>query len=269
MSNLKHYRFVPLIALLLVLACKKNRTSKIEIPEPEPPHVTKTLIPIKFEATGLTINLKYKENTPLLTEISDAAGAKTLFTYTSDQYLSKIEKYNNGKLFYVGYYQKKDDEKMISKVVLFNYDDLKNNYTPKGFYTLTYNLLQQLSTIQYYNNANNLIDTRSQFYTTAKNLSEVDMIDNSGSINVNTYTFDQKKGIASNMDHAQLFALESEHWFLICSGNNLLSYRNQKSPLENTDFSYEYNGDGYPSKMTITKNKNTQQIKITYKSIEP
>jgi len=266
MSNLKHYHFAALFALLLVLACKKSRNAKIEIPEPEPPTITKTFVPIKLEAAGLIINLKYKENTTLLTEISEGGGStKTVITYNATSYPLALEKYKSSKLFYKVNY-KMEDKKVINKVLIFDYKDLLHTYTPRGYYTISYNDLQQPSGINYYSNSDYLIDTQS--HITSGNLSTVTTTNDSGFTNVHTYTFDQKKGIASNISYAQIFAIESEHWFLSYYLNNLLNYRNQKSPLENTDFSYEYNTDGYPSKMIISKDKNTQSIKITYKSIE-
>ncbi|TCC96449.1 hypothetical protein [Pedobacter hiemivivus] len=267
MSNLKHYHFSALFALLLVLACKKNQNTKIEIIAPEPPAVIKKFIPIKLEGSGLIINLKYMENTTLLTEISEAAGVKALIIYDADQYPSILEKYQRDKLIYKTYYRK-EDKKTINKMLMFDYNDLQHNFSPIGFYTLSYNNLQQVSTINYYNKSDQLTDTHIQSYTTSGNLSTVNATNNLGSTNVHTYIFDQKNGIASNIRYTQLLAFEFEHWFLSYCINNLLNYRNQKFPLENVDFSYEYNADGYPSKMIITKNKSIQSIKITYKSIE-
>lgn len=266
MSKLKHYRHATLVALLLVLACKKNRTAKTELIAPEPPVITKTFIPIKLEGTGLMINLKYKENTTLLTEISEAGGVKTIITYTEEEYPFSLEKYKNDILFYKTYYIR-EDKKNINKVLMFEYKNLQNNYTPIGSYTLSYNELQQPHTIQYYNKSNQPTDTQIRSYTSSGNLSAVNATNSLGFTNVDTYTFDQKYGISSSISYTRLFALELEHWFLKYMVNNLISYQNQKFPAENTDFSYEYNVDGYPSKMIITKNKNVQSIKITYKSI--
>ncbi|SDJ90964.1 hypothetical protein SAMN04487898_10527 [Pedobacter sp. ok626] len=266
MGNLKHHHFAALFALLFVLACKKSRNTKIEIPEPEPPVIIKTLVPIKLEAAGLIINLKYKENTTLLTEISEGEGStKTVITYNAAQYPIALEKYKSSKLFYKVNYRL-EDKKVINKVLIFDYKELLHTYTPRGYYTISYNDLQQLSSLHYYNNSDNLIEAQS--YIKSGNLSTVTTTNDSGFTNIHTYTFDQKKGIASSISYAQLFTIESEHWFLSYYLNNLLNYRNQKSPSENTDFSYEYNTDGYPSKMMISKDKNTQSIKITYKSIE-
>jgi hypothetical protein len=270
MNILKHYHFAAFFLLLLVFACKKSQNQHepvIRKPEPEPgkPQASKILVPVKFETTGLTLNLKYKENTGLLTEISDASGTKTVISYTAEQYPSELEKYKNGKLFYTAYYERAD-KKTTSKILMFETKD--SFFTPLGSYTLGYNNLQQLNEVKYYSHNEQLTKTRTLSYTSGNPLDET-ITNQPGSSDGNAYTFDQKKGISSHVNYSQILALEYEHWFLYCTSNNILSLQNQKSPLENISFSYEYNEDGYPSKMTITKNKITQHIKITYRAIAP
>ncbi|SMC58256.1 hypothetical protein SAMN04488101_101467 [Pedobacter nyackensis] len=271
MNILKHYHITALFLLLLVLACKKNQHTRPVIPEPEPvpvkppPAISKILVPIKLETTGLILNLKYKDKTDLLTEISDASGTKTVITYTAEQHPSELEKYKNGKLFYTAYYERAD-KKTTSKVIMF--ETKGSFYTPLGSYTLSYNNLQQLNEVKYYNHNEQLNKTRNLSYISG-NLSEEANTTPPSSAEVNTYTFDQKKGIASHIKYSQILALEHEHWFLYFTSNNILNLENPKMPLENISFSYEYNEDGYPSKMTINKNTSVQHIKITYKALEP
>jgi len=269
MNFLKRYHFAALLLLLLVLACKKNQNPESIVRKPEPPPVkppvSKILVPIKLETTGSTLNLKYKGNTGWLTEISDASGTKTIITYTAEQYPSELEKYKNGNLFYTAYYERAD-KKTTSKVIMF--ETKGSFYTPLGSYTLGYNSLQQFNEVKYYSHNEQLTKTRTLSYISG-NLSEESSTTPPGSADRNTYTFDQKKGISSHITYNQILAFEHEHWFLYCTSNNILSLQNQKSPLENISFSYEYNEDGYPSKMTITKNNSVQHIKITYKAIEP
>lgn len=269
MNILKRYHFAALFLLLLVLACKETKNHEPEVRKPEPPPVkppaSKILVPVKLETTGLILNLKYKENTGLLTEIGDASGNKTVISYTAEQYPSELEKYKNGKLYYTAYYERAD-KKTTSKVIMF---EIKGSfYTPIGSYALGYNNLQQLNEVKYYSHNEQLTKTHTLSYISG-NLSEDNSTLPSGSADVNAYTFDGKKGIASHITYNQILAFEHEHWFLYCTSNNILSLQNQKVPLENISFSYEYNEDGYPSKMTITKNKDVQHIKITYKAIEP
>jgi hypothetical protein len=269
MSSLKQYPHVlVLFALLSILACKKNKPLKKEVSKDEEP-VVKILIPVKFESTGLTVNLKYKENTALLTEITGTDGNKTIISYTNDLHLSKLEKYKNEKLYYSVYYEK-DSKQSVNKAVLFEYNDLSHNYTPKGFYTLAYNDQHQLTEIKYYNTnaTNNLIKADTRTYSSSGNLSASNILNYPDLANAVGYSFDNKKGISSHVVQSPLLALESEHWFLVSSVNNILGYTSQKVIAENVGFSYEYNEDGYPSKMVITKNKLSQSLNITYKALQ-
>lgn len=267
MKNTSHHHLLTLFALLCIVACKKNKVSKFEISGPESPREIKRLVPVKFESAGLTLNLRYKDNTALLTEIDEGGGNKIVMDYTAASHPAKLEKYKNGRLFYIAYYVL-DEKKKAGKALTFDYDNLSHNYTPTGFYTLSYNDLELLHTIHYYNQTDNLGNTCTRSYSNSGSLSEMQLNNNQGPENKMTYTFDQKKGISSLIPYNQLFTLEGDHWFLFCSSHNMLSCLNQKSPLENISFLYEYNEDGYPSKVSIGKNKSTQSIKITYKTLE-
>ncbi len=267
MKNLTHYYVLTLFAILCLMGCKKNKITKMEIPAPEKPQEVKKLIPVNFESAGLTVHLKYKENTAMLTELDEGGGNRMVIDYTADQSPSKLEKYKNGRLFYIAYYML-DEEKKVTKVLTFDYDDPSGNYTPTGSYTLGYNELGLLHTISYYNDKDDPGNTCIRSYTNSGSLSEIGLNTNEDSWDRMTYTFDQKPGVSSHIPYSQLFTLEVDHWFLFCSGNNIMSCINQKSAFENINFSYEYNENGYPSNISISKNQATQNIKVTYKTLE-
>lgn len=267
MKNSIHHYILALFAILCLTACKKNKVIKMEIPAPEKPQKVKKLIPVKFESAGLTLSLKYKENTALLTELDEGGGNRILIDYTAEAYPSKLEKYKNGRLFYIAYYML-DDEKKATKVLTFDYDDPLGNYTPTGSYTLGYNELGLLQTISYYNDKDDPGNSCIRSYTNSGSLSEIGLNTSQNSWDRMTYTFDQKPGVSGIIPYNQLLTLEVDYWFLFCSDNNILSCLNQKSPLENVNFSYEYNEHGYPSNISISKNKSTQNIKVTYKALE-
>jgi|GEM_PF-1884601 len=268
MKRLKYSIFLILSVFMTLTSCKKSKQLKPdEVPVP-PPTETHQYIPVKFESADFTLNLKYKENTALLEEITDTDDNKTIITYTTAQHLYKIEKYENGDLFYVVYYEL-GDKKVISKALMFDYKDLVHSYIPRGFYTITYNEQRKANVFNYYNNNNSLIRTEALLYNGSFNLSEIKTIEHPGTTIITNYTFDQQKGIGSNITNSELLASELEYWFFLCTNNNFLTTVNQESPKENISFKYEYNEHGYPSNAQFTSNNNTQNIKITYKRLSP
>jgi hypothetical protein len=268
MKRLRYSIFLILSVIMGLASCKKSKKLiPDKIPDPKPTETGK-FIPIKFEASDFTLNLKYKENTSLLTEITDSEANKTIITYTKELDLYKLEKYNNDRLFYIVYYQQVD-QNPTSKALIFDYDDLLNRYNPRGFYSISYNEQQKIAAINYYNNSNGLIAANVMSYGASKNLSAMNITDYPGSTTTTKYTFDQKQGICSNVTNSELLAPELEYWFFLGASNNILSTMDQQSPKENTSFNYEYNENGYPSTVKITSDEATKNINITYKRLDP
>ncbi|WP_316815646.1 hypothetical protein [Pedobacter nyackensis] len=266
MKRLKSTHLLMLSVLLVVFACKKAKNLKIDETPPPKPSAPKTYVPVKFETAGSSLILKYKDLTSLLSEIADANGNKTVFTYTQERQPFKLEKYRNEKLFYVVYYEQ-SDKKTTSKARAFGYN-VMGVFTPVNVYTLTNNDQQKIKQLDYYDLDNKLTNTYSLFYSASGNLSEMNARAHPGSTTMTTYTFDQQKGISRYISHSELFAFESEHWFFLCPGNNILNVMNEKTPQKNISVKYEYNENGYPSTAIITSNDRTQNIKITYKQLE-
>lgn len=268
MKSIKPLHFVVLCAFIVLLSCKKETKPQIEESKskkedpisPQPTDKGK-YIPVKLEATGTTLTLKYKENTALLTEINDSDGSKTVIIYNTDGFPQKLEKYKNGKLFFIDYYEQKD-KKLTNKIQSFDHDAITNRTSPNGYYTLIYNDLLKIVSIDYYNNNKVLIKTSNLHYTESLNLTEIN-----GTAS-KTYRYDLKNGISSNIPFIDLFSLQLEYWFLQCNNNNLTTMVSQEAPQNNIDFSYEYYDNGYPSTATLTNAKNKQSITITYKRLE-
>lgn len=252
-------------AVLICLAsCKKSKKLSPEIIDPPQPHETRLCIPVKLETTDFTLNLKYNENTALLTEITDNDNNKIVFTYNGGKDLFKVEKYRNKALFYIVYYEW-SDQKVISKALTFDYDPILSRYTPRGSYTISYNQQQKISVVNNYDHNDHLIETTALSYTASMNLAEVITTKYPSAAIVNKYTFDKKNGICSQMINSELLAYELPYWFFMCANNNILSKINQQSPKENINFTYEYNENGYPSTVKFSKNNVPQNMKITYK----
>ena len=270
MKRIKSLHFVALCIFIVLLSCKKGTKPQIEESKPKKEEPTLPVpkdkgeyIPIKLEADGATLTLKYKENTALLTEIADSEGSKTVIIYNMDGFPQKLERYKNGKLFFIDYYEQKD-KKLTNKIQSFDHDAITNRTSPNGYYTLTYNDQLRIGTIDYYNNNKKLIKTSNLYYSESLNLLE---ISSNGTKN-STYTYDLKNGISSNIPFSDLFTLQLKDWFLQCQNNNITTLLSQENPQNNIDFSYEYNDNGYPSKVILTSAKIKQGITITYKRLE-
>lgn len=267
MKKFLNYHILTLSAIVCLFACKKDKSSNLERPEPIKPPESRKMVPIKFESAGSTIHLKYKNNTAVLTEIDEGSGNKIVISYTAQGFPGTLEKYKKAELYKIVYFIL-DDQKKASKAVTFDYDHLSDNYTPTGFYTLAYNELGLIHTIKYFNHNDVLVNTVTKSYTAQGSLTEVNLMTNQGSKNKISYTFDQQKGTSSLIPYIQLFTFEADHWFLFCFNNNMLRSLNQNSPAENIELNYIYNQDGYPTNLKLSKVTSTQNVVITYKTLE-
>lgn len=264
---MKYVFFVILSAFFAFSSCKKANNhsgTEADLPSEEKKYA---YLPIKFEMATSLLTLTYKGNTTLLSEIADDQGHKTVISYTGEQRLLKLEKFNDEKLFYVVYYES-SDKKTIGAAQTFDYNPVNMRYTPLSSYHLFYDKQQQIRTINYYEKNINLTKTLELSYSTSGNLSERTTTPVSGIRSILKYTFDQQRGICNQISHLGLLAFEAEHWFFLCTFNNIIDSTDQASPSEAINFKYEYNENGYPSMVTIHKNGQYQNIRITYKRIE-
>lgn len=255
--------FIPL--LFMLPSCKKNKRPKEKEDTEKPAESSgqKSYLPVRFESTSLNISLKYKEDTNLLTEISGSDGNRTSITYTSAQIPLKLESYKNATLLkLIDYF--KDGQQRIKQCTLFEYDAINRSYIPLGDIQINYNGKDQISNLKFLNNLN--IPTRefTMSYNTAGNLSAAQLTAQSADNNTFNYTYDQQPGIYKHVPYASLFAIELEAYFLNGNHNNVLSYSDQKNTVENSTYTYEYNQEGYPVLMIISKNKTVQRFKISY-----
>lgn len=271
MKSLKFPHFVILVAFI-VLSCKKEKTHLPTKEEPVLPGPVETIpvekglyIPIKIEGSDLSLSFKYKEHTPLLTEISGTDKSKVVISYTAQQNPQKLEKYKENKLIYVVYYEQ-PDKKTTHKAMTFEHKEKPSTFSPIGAYQLTYNEQNKISTVNYFNNSNVLIKTDNLLYTASLNLSTLNTVNPA---NLITYTYDQKNGISSHIPYMELLTLEIEHAFLCCSNNNIITSQNKQHPEKNIEVDYEYNENDYPSSMTIANNQLKKTFKIIYKRQEP
>ncbi len=285
MKSVKSLQFVALYAFIVLLSCKKEIKLKIDepkpkievpipnteepIPEKEEPVVPTPIeegiyIPIKLEANAVIMNLNYKSNSTLLTEILDSDRNKTIITYNATGHPQSLEKYKDGKQLSIDYFFQ-NDQKITNKVTAYIFNN-SNLSIPNGNCIFIYNKQLKISSVNYMDTKQKLIKTSDLQYNESSNLTK---ISTSSPVNIITYTYDQKKGISSNISFSDVFALQFEHWFLRCIKNNVLTKLDEDNAKDNIDIKYEYNDNGYPSIATLTQAKNKQTIKITYKRLEP
>nr|WP_068886511.1 hypothetical protein [Pedobacter panaciterrae] len=264
MSTLKFKYAITIAGIILVIAsCKKSKSGKEEKPvETDKPVITdavkKLFIPIKLESENLTINLKYSENSALISEINGSDGYSVKINY-ENQLPFKGLKYKNNLPFKSIYFRKISNTDL--KVTLFDVDGKVE--IPTGSLILTRNPKDQLTSIQGSGNGPSYPYKESTWsYSPAGNVSDITVKDSHIDTTPIRYTHDEKNGIFKNIQHAQLLFLEIGYSFFCADINNRTSYSNTDKPLENTDFIYQYNADDYPKQLTITQSKQT--FKITY-----
>lgn len=262
--KMKSIQLFLLAGLSLAAGCKKDKTGIENASAAIPPvinHGEKKFIPVQIGT-----------NDP-----------KTLFSYTSARSLSKIE-YKDGKSTVMNYDQdgrplallRYQGSKLISsteyqldKNGVVNRGDqfavTGTKYKNTGYYILTYNARGQLTGIGYYDTDDNLTGTQQKNYDAAGNL--VSEQSSLAALELN-YTYDDRKGIFSNVKYAWLFAAEKESGLFLSVINNIRNCDVPKKPADNMSFNYIYNSDRYPETISTTIQGKTTNDKVIYKQIE-
>lgn len=256
--------FMTLISMLY--ACKKHKAPKeeeVEVEKPDENSLKKRYLPIRLESSTFNFSLKYKEGTNLLSEIIGSDGNRTLITYTAAQIPLKLESYQNTTLLkLIDYY--KDGKQRIRQCTSFNYDANNRSYLHLGDINIDYDGKDQINNLKFINNLNKLTWEMAFIYNTEGNIDNTQLIDENSGNNTFSYTYDKQLGIYQHVPYTALFSIALEGFFLNCSNNNVLTFSDQKKTVENALYSYEYNLDGYPISIKISKNKTTQTFKISY-----
>lgn len=268
MNTLKFKYVLTIVGIIFLIAsCKKAKPRKEEKPvETDKPIITdpvkKQFIPIKLESENLIINLKYVENSALISEVNSSDGYSVKITY-QDQLPFECLKYKSKIPFKSIYFRKTANTDL--KVTFFDIDGKVD--TPTGSLMLTRNTKEQLISIQASGDGPSYPYKESTWsYSSAGNVSGIIVKGSPNDASPIKYTHDEKNGIFKNVQHAQLLFLEMGYSFFCADTNNRLSYSNTDKPLENTDFSYQYNSDDYPKQFTILQSKQT--FKITYTELK-
>ncbi|MGY4384773.1 hypothetical protein ACVWYN_001807 [Pedobacter sp. UYP24] len=264
MKLIKRLPFLTLILIVLIsTACKKIKTPVIEPkpateePESKPNEPTKKiLVPVKFESAALTLEIKYTENIPLISELTFSSGIKYVFKY-SNQIPVKLDRYLNGTKNYSADYLISNG--IITRVSQFEIFPSQSN--PLEKYYLEYNSRNQISVIKNHAVSNVLIQTRTLSYGSDGNLTSL-FVEKTDKTNF-LYTYDTKSGIFSSVKFAQVLQLELPYQFLTSGPNNLIRFSGGKKS-DDRDYTYTYNTDNYPASLTLKTQSGTQTFKISY-----
>ncbi len=269
MKLIKRLSFLTAILIALIsTSCKKikipviePKPSVIEEPDNKPNKPTqKILVPVKFESTALTLDIKYMENIPLISELIFSTGVKYVFTY-SNQIPLRLERYLNGTKNYSVDYLVSNG--IITRVSQFEIFPSRSN--PLEKYYLEYNSNSQISVIKNHAVSNLLIQTRTLNYGSDGNLTNllVEKTDKNNFI----HTYDTKPGVFSAVKFAQLLQLELPYQFLTSGPNNLVRFSSGNKAVER-NYTYTYNTDNYPADLTMKTENGTQTFKISYTSLK-
>ena len=227
-------------------------------PDPDPSQPSGGMVPKKIERSYSqgwpmsTVTYTYDGNKIKEINISpqpDVSRGK--FTYTGDN-ITKLEVFAgpNFTPYTVSTFEYANDK--LSKVTsVYNSNSTVRNYTYNADGTVT-----EVTTGGY--------NSTKKYTLSSGNITKTDFLDNNGNVvSTETATFDAKNNIHKNITGlSKIFNLEGLFWDLIqADANNRLTF-NQGSM--NATYTYEYNNDGYPTKMVETKGTNTTTRVITY-----
>lgn len=251
--------------IFLIVSCKKSKIHREEPTDTDKPviidPVKKLLIPIKFESKNLTINIKYIENSALISEVNSSDGYRIRITYETQLPFKYL--YRNNVHFKSIYFRKTTNTDL--KVTFFDVDGKVD--TPTGSLLLTRDAKEHLISIQTSGSGPSYPYKESIWlYSSDGNVSGIMIKGSPEDANPIKYTHDEKNGIFKNVKHAQLLFLEMGYNFFCADVNNRLSYLNTDKPTENTEYIYQYNTDDYPTQFTIVQSKQT--FKITYAELK-
>jgi len=250
MKNLFFYFRTLVVLAVLFISCDRNSDEETTTPAPAAGVLPKTILETFKSPSGtsnFTVSFSYDGNK--IKEITsnpnpDIGSAK--FTYTGDN-ITKIETYVNTALSQTWTLEYTNDK--LTKAVT-NGATMQYTYNSDGTVTVdeTYSYYGK-STRIYSLNADNSVKIVTNPYSTAPF--------------TQTRSFDDKKNIFLNITGLnKIVNADSFFKYLFPGKNNLLSIENNGTV--HSTYVYEYNGEGYPKKRTMTSGSRTLIWDISY-----
>jgi YD repeat-containing protein len=255
--------------IILTTNCKKHKPAAPETPgapevnNPDEPSPKQAPLPLKITHKGIIYNFNYLNNSEKIAEITLSNGHKWQFTHKPEKQVFWIQLYNSKDLYAEIDYTYNDKGQGI-KATTFSYEN--RVYTPENKYTFEYNSLDQLSKINSNDHANKPISDKTITYTTNPATTTYTTKVAGKTTEETTYTHDNKNGIFKNIQHTNLMPTYFDPLFFHCHTNNITSITTTNQTT--TNITYQYNAENYPTKATITKGKTTEEMTITYTTID-
>jgi hypothetical protein len=271
MSRQISIKFSLLILLFFISpACKKKENAgdneKPVLPtQPFVPEIPKSevkvYIPLVLQTDNEKIELKYADDGLQLTEIKYASGKREVITY-NDKKPKEYRRYDKDEMVYMIDYIL-NGEGLVTRGNKYQVESGGKVLTPLGNFQISYNEQRLVSAINSYDFRNNLVSNHQYNYDENHLLSSITS-DDLKPVAIK-YTYDGKQGLLKNVTSTQMFAIESEDFFLHNIKSNLTAVVNEGNADKNLNLSCEYNKDGYPSTFTLTKDNKKTIYKITYR----
>ncbi|MBB6498139.1 hypothetical protein [Pedobacter cryoconitis] len=258
-------KHVPVICLLILshfTSCKKGERAA-EIDEKIIPPVVqpsaKILIPIQLGTGKSGMQISYTADLSIA-KIEYGNGTSMLMTYNAAGQPLTLQRYKGAALISSTDYDFNEKGQVIqgSMAVVKG-----NNYTETGYYTLSYNSLNQPSEINYYDMNDRLTDKLKKSYNEAGNL-----IGEKGNTEEAKLDYDTKNGLFKHAGYLWLLTLEKEDNLFLSARNNLQQCNFPLKPEKNQTFSYSYNSDNYPETISSTVNGINNTLKVIYKQVK-
>jgi YD repeat-containing protein len=253
------YLFILILAGCSSLnSCKKHEvTSKNNLvdPNPEEAQNPSAYRPAKLTSGKSVILFNYNKAAALY-KVDYGDGDSTLLKFNSSGKPVELSRYENGKMNSTTYYSR-DQSGNITKAQIYlvsGNDELKS-----GSYQIAYSADGKISSVNYYDKDNRMVEEQLYTYTTAGNLSA----QKSALLNAQ-YAYDEKNGLFKNAGYAWLFAVEDEGALFLSGVNNIAQCSFPLASGNNQTLNYTYNSAGYPVSITSTRSGLTTTTKITY-----
>lgn len=252
--------------LLLSLSCKKRKPLDEEIknPPPEEPQAA-IFLPILLESKDLRLRLSYEGAHHLLTRIDRGNQDYIEISYRENLPL-KASFYSQEKA--TGFLDFISNKEKIVNINSWLETGKVNSFM--GNHTLSYDPDGRIAELHYYGVDRLLFKQSELVYTQDNNIHEFKTEELTGTVSRKVqYTYDERNGIFKNIPFIEVLFRELGIEFCYPGKHNVLQAKVEHHSAEDLSFHYQYNAQGYPTELTMTRNQLKEIYQISYKEIEP